>query len=151
MEIIVNQDIRKFKTKDIGNFSFKECLFLVAAAALGYGGYAIQIYLGLDTIDRLPIILLASIPLLFGFFKPQGMTFMEFLKTVGKESFIDPKIYVWESDFVPDLSEFGDLYGEEYALTEERIKQIEEVEALASNPPKLTKEQIKKEKEMMIL
>jgi hypothetical protein len=76
---------------------------------------------------------------------------MEFLKTVGKESFIDPKIYVWESDFVPDLSEFGDLYGEEYALTEERIKQIEEVEALASNPPKLTKEQIKKEKEMMIL
>lgn len=36
MEILIGQDIRKYKTKDIGNFSFKEAAFLAAGAAVGF-------------------------------------------------------------------------------------------------------------------
>lgn len=39
MEILIGQDIRKYKTKDIGNFSFKEAAFLAAGAAVGFLTY----------------------------------------------------------------------------------------------------------------
>lgn len=144
MEIIVNQDIRKFKTKDIGNFSFKEIGFLVAAAGLAYGTYYLQknIFM-LEQVSTFPCILLAAIPLLFGFFKPQGMTFMEFLKTVVKENMIDPKVYVWESDYFPDMNAYGDLIGEDYALTPERQAQVVQmVESMGiQKSPKPSKEE----------
>lgn len=149
MEIIVNQDIRKFKTKDIGNFSFKEIGFLVAAAALGYGAYYLQTkILMVEQFSIAPCILLAAIPLLFGFFKPQGMSFMQFLKTVVKENMIDPKVYIWESDYEPDLNNLGELFGEEYALSPERQRQIVVMveEMNAQKPPKQSKE----EKDMIV-
>ena len=145
MEIIVNQDIRKFKTKDIGNFSFKECIFLVIAAGLGYGVYFVEknIY-HLETIETLPIVLVAAIPLAFGFFKPQGMTFWQFLNTVIKENFLEPKFYYWESDFMPDMEKYGEIYGEEYELSEERRIQIDtmnQIEHGQIKAPKISKEE----------
>lgn len=150
MEIIVNQDIRKFKTKDIGNFSFKEVAFLVAAAGLAYGTYYLQKnILMMESVSTFPCILLAAIPLLFGFFKPQGMSFMQFLKTVVKENMIDPKVYIWESDYEPDLNNLGELFGEEYALSPERQRQIMVMveEMNAQKPPKQSKE----EKNMIVV
>lgn len=143
MEIIVNQDIRKFKTKDIGNFSFKEAGFIVLAAGMGYGAYYLQTkVLMVEKVSYLPMVLLAAIPLLFGFFKPQGMTFWQFLNTVMRENFVEPKVYYWESDFVYNADEFGDLYGEEYALTPERIEQIQkQLSPVPGKPPKVSKEE----------
>lgn len=154
MEIIVNQDIRKFKTKDVGNFSFKELAFIIAAAVPGYGVYYIEKnIMAMEQIEVLPIVLVAAVPLAFGFAKPQGMTFMQFLKTVVRENFVEPKLYYWESDFEPDSDEFADLYGEDYALTEDRIEQIREMSGTSEKGKhiKRTKEQIRHEKEMMIL
>ncbi len=147
MEIVVNQDIRKFKTKDIGNFSFKEVGFIVAAAALGYGVYYIEKkILMMENLDVAPIVLVAMIPLIIGFFKPQGMTFWQFLNTVVKENMIEPKIYIWESDFIPDMDKYGEIYGEEYALTDERLLQLKELDRIehGEKPPKVTKEEMDK-------
>ncbi len=127
MEIMVNQDIRKFKTKDIGNFSFKEAGMIVLAAGMGYGVFYLEKnVLMMEKIQYLPMVLTAAIPLLFAFFKPQGMTFWQFITTVIKENLVDPKVYIWESDFVVEPDKFEDLYGEDYKLSDERIKQIQE-------------------------
>lgn len=147
MEIILNQDIRKFKTKDIGNFSFKEVGFIAAAAVLGYGVYYIEKkVLMMENLNVAPIVLVAMIPLIIGFFKPQGMTFWQFLNTVVKENMVEPKIYIWESDFVPDMDKYGEIYGEEYALTDERLVQLRELERIehGEKPPKATKEELNK-------
>ena len=41
MEIQITQDIRKYKTKDIGNFSLKEAGFLATGIGLGFLVYKI--------------------------------------------------------------------------------------------------------------
>jgi hypothetical protein len=148
MEIVVNQDIRKFKTKDIGNFSFKDCAFIAGAGALGYGAYWMEMNIfHMEKISYLPILLLAAIPLAFGFFKPQGMTLWQFINTVVKENLIDLKIYIWESDFVVDPSTFGDIYGEEYELTPERVASIKAQLQAPASGVKMSK----LEKEKMVL
>lgn len=141
MEIVINQDIRKFKSKDIGNFSFKEAGFIVGAGVIGYGTYFVQKLLEVETISFEICIIPAIIPLVFGFFKPFGMTFYEFLKTVVTEYFLTPKEYRWESDFVYDYETYGELYGDEYALSDERLSQLKEVEGLTNDIGKPTKEE----------
>lgn len=106
MEIPITKDIRKFKTKDIGNFSLKQ----VGVIALGLG-------IGFITYKLSSSIEAAIIPLgiiiILGFFKPYGMSCIQFIKTVGVEK-LSPSVYINETDFVYDLDRFGELYGEEY-------------------------------------
>jgi hypothetical protein len=64
-------------------------------------------------------------PLLFGFFKPFGLSFFQFIKTVVNEKMLTPKCYHWESDFVYEMDKFGEIYGEEYTISEERLKNME--------------------------
>lgn len=106
MEIPISQDIRKYKTKDIGNFSFKEAGYIV----LGIG-VAIITYKLLNSIEAALIPLMIVIA--FGFLKPYGMTCIQFLRTVGKEK-ITPPTYIFETDFVYDLNEIKEEYGDEY-------------------------------------
>lgn len=110
MEIRISQDIRKFKTKDIGNFSFKEAGFL----ALGCGAGALTYKL---TGASLEIALIpTAIILVIGFFKPFGLSFFEFVRTVLKENLFTPKTYIWETDFEYDKDGFDELYGEKIAI-----------------------------------
>lgn len=129
MEIIINQDIRKFKTKDIGNFSFKEAGFIVLAAVVGYGTYALE-KIQFEEAQMESCVLVAAIPLVIGFLKPFGMTFIQFIKTYVSEKFITPSVYKWRSDFVYQMDEFGEIYGEEYAISDERAAMINYVSHL---------------------
>lgn len=110
MEIRISQDIRKFKTKDIGNFSFREAGFLV----LGVGAGALTYKLAGNSLE------LAIVPtgliLIIGFFKPFGMSFIQFVRTVLKENLLTPKTYVWETDFEYDAEELEQLHGEKIAI-----------------------------------
>lgn len=106
MEIPISQDIRKYKTKDVGNFSFKEAGFI--AIGIGVGVLCYNVFH--MTIEA--CILPMGIIIVFGFFKPYGMTFFQFLKTVGKEK-LSPMTYINETDFVYNLDEYEDLYGKE--------------------------------------
>ena len=105
MEIKISQDIRKFKTKDVGAFSFKEAGFL--AAALGVGGITYKLTSSLE-LALVP----AAIILIIGFFKPFGLSFPQFVQTVLKENLLTPKTYIWETDFEYDPNEYEELYGE---------------------------------------
>ena len=122
MELQISSDIRKFKTKDVGAFSFKEAGFIALAGACAYGSYIFQ--KKVLNLEEIQVILLAPLPLIIlaiGFVKPFGMSFLQFLRTVFAEWVIDPKIYIWESDFVFDLDEKGlakDEKGKDRLLTE---------------------------------
>ena len=108
MEIRISQDIRKFKTKDIGNFSFKEAGFLAAGLAIGFLVYRLT-----RSIEwAIPP---AAIILIVGFFKPYGMSFMQFLRTVVKEK-LTVQCYINETDFEYNCEEFKKLYGEDVVI-----------------------------------
>lgn len=110
MEIYISRDIRKFKTKDIGNFSFKEAGFI----ALGVGAGALTY--------KLTNMIEYAIPPLFviifiGFFKPYGMTCIQFFRTVVKEALLMPHIFINETDFEYDSTQFDELYGEKIKVS----------------------------------
>lgn len=108
MDIKITQDIRKYKTKDVGNFSFKEAGFLALGATVGFLVYKLT---GSFEVAIFP----AGFILIFGFFKPFGMTFWQFLRTVIKEN-LTTQIYINETDFKYDKSEFLDLYGDDVVI-----------------------------------
>lgn len=111
MEIQISRDIRKFKTKDIGNFSFKEAGFLAVGVAVGF-----LIYRLTRSIEwAIPP---AAIILILGFFKPYGMSFLQFLKTVVKEK-LTTQCYVNETDFEYNYDEFKELYGDDIVIPTE--------------------------------
>lgn len=91
MEIRVSRDIRTYKTKDIGNFSFKEIAWLVLGIGLG-----ILVYLTTKSFEWcIPPI---AICLVFGFLKPFKMPMTKFIKIIGKD-ILSPRVYYWQSDF----------------------------------------------------
>lgn len=104
MELKISKDIRTFKTKDVGMFSFKEAGYIAVAGILAYGGYIVE--KNVLNFEEINVFLLVPLPLIVlcvGFLKPFGLTFPQFVRTVFLEWVVDPKIYVWESDFVYDL------------------------------------------------
>ena len=117
MELQISSDIRKFKTKDVGAFSFAEAGFLALAGGSGYAVYYLE--MNVWHFEQMNIGLMLPLPaiiLCFGFLKPFGMSFMQFLQTVFREWVTDPKVYIWESDFVYDLD------GDDLALDEKGRK-----------------------------
>lgn len=127
MEIRINKDIRRFKTKDIGAFSFKEAGFTVGACAAGYGTYFLltQFNPEMTIEDSVPVALIPmALILAFGFLKPYGLTMAQFMRTYFMEYFMSPQIYVWENDFEFDLEKMDEIWGEEYKYNDERLRQI---------------------------
>lgn len=127
MEIIINQDIRKFKTKDIGNFSFRDIGFISASCALGYAGFMFQKkVLLLEEVNLEVLLPLMVIPLVFGFAKPFGLTFWQFLKTFFREYFLSPQTYYWVSDYKINADDLEKIYGEAYFESETYTPIIED-------------------------
>lgn len=110
MEIRISQDLRKFKTKDIGNFSLKEAGYITLAIGSGFAVYKLT-----DKSFELALIPVTII-LIIGFFKPFGLSFFEFARTVLQENLFSPRQYIWETDFEYDPNEFENLYGEKIAI-----------------------------------
>lgn len=108
MEIKISQDIRKYKTKDIGNFSFKEAGFIATGVATGFLVYKLT---GSFELAVPPV----GVIMIFGFFKPYGMTAWQFIKTVLKESLL-PQCYINETDFEYNADEWKELYGDDVVI-----------------------------------
>lgn len=102
MEINISQDIRKYKTKDIGNFSFKEAGFLAIGFGVSFLTYKLTNSL---EIAIFPFGIVAA----FAFLKPYGMTCWQFLRTVGKEKFV-PRVLINETDYIYDMDELRKEY-----------------------------------------
>ncbi len=105
MEIKITKDIRKYKTKDVGNFSLKEVGWIALGLASAFLTYRLS-----KSVE------IAFLPLLvfvvFGFAKPLGLTMTQFLRTVVRDA-LSPQIYYWETDFEYNFDEFEDLYGKD--------------------------------------
>lgn len=109
MEINISQDIRKFKTKDIGNFSFKEAGYIAIGAGLAFGLYSIN---GNNVpTAMIPFIISAMV----GFLKPFGMSFLSFLKLMIKDMARQP-VYINETDFEYEPDNVKEIYGNEYFM-----------------------------------
>ena len=119
MEIQIAQDIRKYKTKDIGNFSFKEAGFLALGCGAGFLTY--KLTNNYET-ALIPTVLIIA----FGFFKPFGMTIPQFLNTVLKETIFSPRVYINESDFEynPEDDDFEELQRENINIGLNHFNQI---------------------------
>lgn len=128
MEIIINKDIRKVKTKDVWIFSWKQALSVAVATAIGGGILFLELKVfHFESINYYLMLIPMTIPLIFGFVKPFGMTFTQFLKTYVKENFTSPQTYTCtyksveeiESEF--DWNELLDTYGEEIAYGDDLL------------------------------
>ena len=110
MEIKIGQDLRKFKTKDVGVFSFKEAGYIVAAIGAGFGVYKFSA--GNFELALIPV----TIILIIGFFKPFGLSFFQFVRTVLQENLFSPRQYIWETDYEYNPNEYEKLYGEKIRI-----------------------------------
>lgn len=111
MQIPINTDLRKFKAKDIGNFTFKEAGFLVAGMIVGAVLYFIQ-----DDPNIALCVIPAGLIIVAGFFKPFGLPMEQFLQTIFLEMFLYPKVLKWDSDYIHEEDEGKVLFGEDYKL-----------------------------------
>lgn len=111
MQVPINTDLRKFKAKDIGNFTFKEAGFLVAGMIVGAVLYFIQ-----DDPNIALCVIPAGLIIVAGFFKPFGLPMEEFLQTIFLEMFLYPKVLIWDSDYIHEEDEGRTLFGEDYQL-----------------------------------
>lgn len=106
MDIPISKDLRKFKTKDIGNFSLKEAAWIALAVSS-----AVIVYKFVDkSLDSAMIP--ATIILIIGFFKPFGLSTWQFARTVLKEDVFSPRTYIYQSDFVYDQNEMQQEFDE---------------------------------------
>lgn len=127
MKIIVNRDIRDYKTKDIGPFTLGQAVAVAIAAILVYGVWYLEKYLfGFEEVSDMQIIssiIVAIPPLLFGFYRPFGcMSFKNYLLTVIVENIINPKVR---------------KYGQSYEFDEIEPDETD----LMTTPTKYTKEE----------
>ena len=126
MEIIINKDIRNVKTKDIWIFSWKQAGFLAIALAVGGGIILLEkkVFHFKEINYLIPLIPMV-IPLLFGFLRPFGMSFWQFLRTYVNEAVIKPKVYNASYDSEEDISldyeELINTYGIEYFTGDELL------------------------------
>ena len=96
IECAIPQDILKYKTKFIGNFSVREtvCIGLGGMAALA--SY-FTLLSGLGTQPRMYISAFIAVPFfLFGFFKPLGQPLEKILIQIVYDNFICPPIRKYE-------------------------------------------------------
>ena len=120
MEINISQDIRKYKTKDVGNFSFKEAGFLAIGFGLSFLTYKLSNSL---EVAIFPFAIIA----VFAFLKPYGMTFWQFLRTVGKEKLV-PAVLINETDFVYDTDKLKKKYADYHVVETEELIQSNSAE-----------------------
>lgn len=89
--IDVPKDVRKYKSKFVGPFSFRQTIGLLIGAGCGYVGYYIQkTLLGSDVDNAILTWIFAAPGLAWGFIEPYGMPLEKFLKTTFVSMFLSP-------------------------------------------------------------
>ena len=125
MEIPISEDIRKIQSKDIGNFSFMQAAFLAAGLASGFVTFKATGNLEIAIIPLMIIVI-------FGFFKPYGMSCFTFIRTFFYERIFTPQQYYYESDFEID-EETVELYKADNVDVSEKAVDVIQTESPAQN------------------
>lgn len=130
MDVPISRDIRKYKSKDIGNFSFGQAAFLAGGVAAGFLTY--KFVSPSIEICCIPI----AIILVFGFFKPYGMSLFAFLKLMFNELILSPRNLFYESDFEVDEEFVEAKIDEGYAFNGAMFTEVIQTEE-SSAPKKI--------------
>ena len=125
MEIPISEDIRKIQSKDIGNFSFKQAAFLAAGLPSGFVTFKVTGNLEIAIIPLMIIVI-------FGFFKPYGMSCFTFIRTFLYERMFTPQQYYYESDFEID-KETVELYKADGVDVSEKAVDVIQTESPTQN------------------
>lgn len=120
MEIPISGDIRKIQSKDIGNFSFKQVAFIAVGLASAFVTFKMT---GSLEVAIIPLMLI----LIFGFFKPCGMSCLTFIRTFLYEKAFTPQEYINESDFEVD-EETLEMFTEDGVVVSEGMYVIQTAE-----------------------
>lgn len=113
MEIVINKDLRKVETKDVGNFTFKQVGFLAVGIVCGGLSYFLQSSDGGEASTFLCV--LPALPfILLGFLRLDGLSLWQYIQMVFPEKFLMPMSLKWESDFEFTNTTVSECFGDEY-------------------------------------
>lgn len=105
MEIKISKDMKKYKSKDIGIFTFKEAAYIAVGCVAAYVTYK---FTGSFEIAMIPM----AVILVFGFLKPFGMSFAKFFGILMADM-SSPRTYINETDFIYEPEDYNKTYDEE--------------------------------------
>ena len=116
MEIEINRDLRKYKSKDVWMFTFWQFLWFLAGMATIIGvtvlRYNISGGLQFDLLTFIP----ATPFLAIGFIEIKGMNLIQYMKNVFPEKFLMKRQLVWKSEFLYDEDTGKEYFGEDCEL-----------------------------------
>lgn len=118
VEIKIPKEIRKYEAKAVGPFTLRQLICLLICMPICVGLYIlVKPYIGVDLAGFI-VILPAAVGWLFGWYKPYGMPFEKYMKTVFVNSFLAPakRVYKTENYYADVLKEI--------ALEEEQQEQM---------------------------
>lgn len=105
IECAIPQDILKYKTKFIGNFTVREVACLSVGTAVGLTCY-FTLFGGLSSTTKMYASAICMVPFfLFGFLKPLGQPLEKFLAQVIFDNFVCPPIRKYEVRY-PEYEKF---------------------------------------------
>lgn len=139
IEVNMPQDIMKYKTKFVGNFSLREsiCAFLGVSAGL-FGWFTL--FADFAENPRMICTAILVFPFLAaGFFKPLGMTAEKALTTVFVDNFLAPAKRKYEVHH-PEYEKFVRYEGNDYLATENEETNSKKKKKQKQGEQKLLKE-----------
>lgn len=142
IEIKMPKEINKYEAKAVGMFSMRQllCLFICMPICVGLF-ILVKPYVGTD-IAGFVVIPPAAVGWLFGWYKPYGMKFEKYMKTVFVNSFLAPtkRLYKTENYYAGILKE---IEKEEEA---EALRALEEATGKKAKPRSEKKKKYKRSK-----
>jgi len=120
MEIEINRDLRKYKSKDVGNFTFWQFGWGLA----GIVAMAISVFIQKSLVTDFkftdvfnPITIIPGVPfLIIGFIELQHMNIFQYIKNIFPEKFLMKKQLPWKSEFEYKETTGKELFGEDCEL-----------------------------------
>lgn len=109
IEIKIPKEVRKYEAKAVGPFTLRQLICLIICLPICVGLYAlVKPYLGVD-LAGFTVIIPAGIGWLFGWYKPYGMKFEKYMKTMFVNSFLAPskRVYKTENYYADILKEIA--------------------------------------------
>ena len=141
MERDIPNEIRDYKEGIAAGLTLKQILSIALALGLALGFY----YLGGRVsyiLALLGFMLGAAVPILFGFFKFNGLTTLQFLRVVWKGYVISPTLRLWKSEII-DYAYLADSKEQE----DSSDHAVKSSDGSATNPDKKPTPKKKKKKE----
>lgn len=98
IEIKIPKEVNRYEAKAIGPFTMRQLVCVLICLPIGVGIFVLlKPYLGTD-LAGFCVLPPAAVAWLFGWYKPYGMKFEKYMKTVFVNSFLAPSKRVYKTE-----------------------------------------------------